>query len=196
MRTNICVGESLSYSPAAVCKCVYACVRTCDGTGGLRGIASVEELRRALLQCREAGKRTVFYTTSFGEGSSDLRLYYLASACQEVYISSAGNVGFTGITLRGFFLRDMLAKLGMEAEVYRRKGAFHTTVSLSLPHFFLSFCLLLSPLPLAPPVRHEGDGHVCRVVVCMCVLSHVVPPSVYSACHAVHSFDLGPSALS
>ncbi|MBP2703356.1 signal peptide peptidase SppA [Microbispora sp. RL4-1S] len=84
------------------------------------GLGMVQELRAAVLRLRAAGKRTVAYAETFGEFGAGTVPYYLASVFERVYLQPSGDVGLTGVTLEQRFLRDALAKAGVEYQLGQR----------------------------------------------------------------------------
>ncbi|MFF4775075.1 signal peptide peptidase SppA [Microtetraspora fusca] len=84
------------------------------------GLAMVQELRTALLHLRAAGKLTVAFAETFGEFAAGTVPYYLASACERVYLQPSGDLGLTGISLEQRFVRDALAKAGVEYQLGQR----------------------------------------------------------------------------
>ncbi|MBO3746390.1 signal peptide peptidase SppA [Streptosporangiaceae bacterium NEAU-GS5] len=88
-------------------------------SGGL-GLGMVQELRAAVVKLRAAGKFTVAYAETFGEFGTGTVPYYLASAFEKVYLQPSGDVGLTGVSLNQTFVKDALAKLGVEYQVGQR----------------------------------------------------------------------------
>jgi protease IV len=88
--------------------------------GNPLGLGMVQELRSAVLKLRAVGKRTVAFAETFGEFGAGTVPYYLASAFDRVYLQPSGDVGLTGIALEQRFLRDALAKAGVEYQLGQR----------------------------------------------------------------------------
>jgi protease-4 len=89
--------------------------------GGRRiGLATVQEIRRAVEEFRDAGKRTVAWAESFGEFSAGNVPYYLATAFDTIYLQPSGDLGLTGIALEQVFLRGALDHLGVDFQVAKR----------------------------------------------------------------------------
>ncbi|MEU7882119.1 signal peptide peptidase SppA [Microbispora bryophytorum] len=88
--------------------------------GNPLGLGTVQELRTAVIKLRAAGKRTVAFAETFGEFGAGTVPYYLASAFERVYLQPSGDVGLTGVALEQRFLRDALAKAGVEYQVGQR----------------------------------------------------------------------------
>lgn len=77
------------------------------------GWAPLEELRRELKAYRERGGRVVAYLIE-----PDTRSYYLACAADEVIGTPLAVVSVTGVRTRANFVKDALARAGIEAEVF------------------------------------------------------------------------------
>ncbi len=89
--------------------------------GGLGEWSRRQTLRRALLELRATGKPVVAYAETLETG--DL---FVASAASKVWIAPAGSVHLTGLRLDSVFLRGLLDRLDIQADVVRvgtHKGA-------------------------------------------------------------------------
>ena len=84
--------------------------------GATAGTSDLEELRNALTEFRKSGKAVVAYTENPSNGS-----YYLASACDKIYMTSyhGGMVQMTGLAGRMIFLKDVLDKVGVNYQLIR-----------------------------------------------------------------------------
>ncbi|MCP5070163.1 MAG: hypothetical protein GY946_26650, partial [bacterium] len=78
------------------------------------GASRVESLRRAIGAVTEAGKPVVIWSESL-----TTQELWLASAASRVVIPPSGSVHLLGFRFEGFFLRDLLHKLGVRADVLR-----------------------------------------------------------------------------
>ena len=81
--------------------------------GGDIGFAQAQELRDAINAFRTKGKIAFAYSDSFGEFAPGTRAYYLASACDEVWLQPLGMVGLVGLRAEEPFFRGTLDKLGL-----------------------------------------------------------------------------------
>ena len=88
---------------------VKAVVLTIDGVSA--GWASVQELRGELTKIRAAGKKVFAYMVA---GST--RDYFLASACDKVYVDPAGGLRLTGFAGTTLYFRGTFDKLGVSAQ--------------------------------------------------------------------------------
>jgi protease-4 len=75
------------------------------------GFAKAQEIRRALLACREAGKEVICYL----EDGSNLG-YYLATGADRIVIPPTGLLMLVGLRSEALFARGLLDKLGIQAE--------------------------------------------------------------------------------
>ncbi|MGH8874049.1 MAG: signal peptide peptidase SppA [Acidimicrobiia bacterium] len=90
------------------------------GNGRL-GVAQAQELRNAVRRFAEAGKRTVAFAETFGEGRLALVPYYLATAFEEVCLQPTGEVNIQGVVARRPFLRRLLDRLQVTPAFDHRK---------------------------------------------------------------------------
>src|SRR5260370_40214093 len=84
------------------------------------GLATVQELRHAVEEFRDAGKLTVAWAESFGEFSAGNVPYYLATAFDTIYLQPSGDLGLTGMALERRFYRGTLDRVGVEFQVGKR----------------------------------------------------------------------------
>jgi protease IV len=85
------------------------------------GLAKTQELRDAIAAFRAKGKFAVAFADTFGEGGSGTRPYYLATACDEIWLQRLGEVAITGLRSETPFLRGLLDKLGVVADFEHRE---------------------------------------------------------------------------
>src|SRR5262249_53779042 len=78
------------------------------------GWGKLEELRDEIARLRGAGKRVFAY---FQEAST--RHYYLASACERIYINPGGGIRLTGGASTALFYKGLLDKLGVVVQVVK-----------------------------------------------------------------------------
>jgi protease-4 len=75
------------------------------------GIAKIQELREAIVEFRDKGKKVI----AFIEACGDIE-YYLATAADRVYIEPVSRLFVDGVVARTTFLRGTLDKLGLEPD--------------------------------------------------------------------------------
>ena len=74
-------------------------------------MATLQDIRELVARLRKAGKRVVAWAPFYSTGT-----YYLACACDEILLMPAGAIQPLGFASTGMFLRDGLARLGIEAD--------------------------------------------------------------------------------
>lgn len=85
------------------------------------GMAQFQEVREALLAFRKTGKPSWCYTESFGEVSSGTNPYYLATACEEIWVQPLATVNLTGLQTDVLCAKGALEKLGVKPEFIQKK---------------------------------------------------------------------------
>ena len=93
-----------------------------DGKAIPAGIASVEEIRNALIKFKESGKFIISFSDFFS-----LKTYYLASVADKVYLNPQGQIDFKGLRSEVMFYKGALEKMGIEPQVIRH-GKFKSAV--------------------------------------------------------------------
>ncbi|MCC3158276.1 signal peptide peptidase SppA [Hymenobacter sp. 15J16-1T3B] len=94
------------------------------------GLASLEEVRDALLDFKKSGKFIVAYHETGSEKG-----YYLSSVADEVYLHPQGLLEFNGLSSEAFFYKRLFDKLGVEPFIFR-VGSFKSAVE---PYFRENF---------------------------------------------------------
>jgi protease-4 len=79
------------------------------------GWAKLEEIRAHLMEFRKSGKPSVCYLGYDGVGNPE---YYLASACQQVWLVPQSSVIIHGMMAQALFMRGTLDKLKIVPEYY------------------------------------------------------------------------------
>jgi protease-4 len=74
-------------------------------------MATLQDLRELVGKLRKAGKRVVAWAPFYTTGS-----YYLACACDEILLMPTGAIQPLGFASTGMFLRDGLARFGIQAD--------------------------------------------------------------------------------
>ncbi|XP_052175920.1 serine protease SPPA, chloroplastic-like [Diospyros lotus] len=78
------------------------------------GWGKVEEIRRHILDFKKSGKFVVGYVPVCGE-----KEYYLACACEELYVPPSAYFALYGLTVQASFLGGVLENVGVEPQVQR-----------------------------------------------------------------------------
>jgi protease-4 len=87
------------------------------------GLAKAQELRRQIELLRQAGKFATCYLETAGEGANGTLDYYLATACEDLWLAPTGEVNLLGLYADSFFLRGTLDKLKIEP-AFRHIGQY------------------------------------------------------------------------
>jgi len=88
----------------------------------MTGIASIQELRDAIIDFRQSGKWVVAYADFYTEGA-----YYLATAADKIYMFPEGEVEFNGLATEVMFFKKMFDKLEVNPQIFRA-GDFKSAV--------------------------------------------------------------------
>lgn len=96
---------------------LYLNVESIDG-----GLASVDELRRALLDFKKSKKPIIAYADYYSQ-----KAYYLASLADHLLLNPQGSIELTGIAAGRTMYKDAMDKLGVKMEVFK-VGTFKSAV--------------------------------------------------------------------
>jgi len=77
------------------------------------GQATIEAIRKKLIEFKTSGKFIYAYGLNYSE-----RAYYLASIADKIIVNPNGMVEFNGLGSRPFFIKNMIDRLGIEAQVF------------------------------------------------------------------------------
>ena len=86
------------------------------------GIASIKEIRNALIDFKKSGKFVVAYADNYSQ-----RIYYLASVADKVLINPQGMLELKGLSAQTMFFKNTLDKLGIEMQIVK-VGTFKSAV--------------------------------------------------------------------
>lgn len=92
-------------------------------------LAEIQELRGAIMAFRRSGKPAIAHAETFGEFGPGNGAYYLATACDAIYLQPSGDVGLTGLIAKTPFLRGTLDKVGLTPRLDHR-GEYKTAMYL------------------------------------------------------------------
>lgn len=84
--------------------------------------ATVEAMRRALLEFKESGKFIVAYGANYGNGE-----YHLATVADKILLNPQGTLSLTGLSMQTMFYADLMKKVGVEMEIFK-VGTFKSAV--------------------------------------------------------------------
>lgn len=76
--------------------------------------ASLQELRKALVDFKKSGKPIYAYADNYLQGT-----YYICSAADKVALNPIGTVDWHGLSSQIMFYKDLMAKLGVKMQVYK-----------------------------------------------------------------------------
>lgn len=99
------------------------------------GFAVAQEIRDAVRRFGATGRFTMAWADSFGELGPGNEGYYIATAFDEIGLQPGGMLGLIGLVAEVPFVRPLLDRLGIEAEITRRsayKTAFDSLVEPGL----------------------------------------------------------------
>lgn len=85
-------------------------------------IATIEEIRQALLDFKESGKFIISYADFYTQGA-----YYLATAADKIYLNPEGIIDYRGLRAELMFFKGSLEKLGIEPQVLK-VGKFKSAI--------------------------------------------------------------------
>lgn len=78
--------------------------------GGIDGdLAQLQEMRRALTDFKKSGKWVIAYGEGYSTGC-----YYVASVADKLYLNPQGTINWQGLGAQLYFVKDMLAKVGIK----------------------------------------------------------------------------------
>lgn len=86
------------------------------------GIASIREIRNALIDFKKSGKFIVAYSDNYSQ-----RMYYLVSCANKILINPQGMLELKGLSSQTMFLKNTLDKLGIEMQIVK-VGTFKSAV--------------------------------------------------------------------
>jgi protease-4 len=86
------------------------------------GIATLEEIRSALLEFKKAGKVIFSYSGAYSQGA-----YYLASVSDKIFLNPAGVVEWKGLSAQIMFYKGLMDKLDVSAQIFRH-GKFKSAI--------------------------------------------------------------------
>ncbi|MDR3267454.1 MAG: signal peptide peptidase SppA [Tannerella sp.] len=78
------------------------------------GTASIDAIRRALIDFKKSGKFIVAYADNYTQSG-----YYLVSVADEIYLNPQGLLGLTGFASQTLFYKGLLQKAGIEMMVFK-----------------------------------------------------------------------------
>ncbi|HDQ15952.1 MAG TPA: signal peptide peptidase SppA [Bacteroidetes bacterium] len=86
------------------------------------GMATIEEIREALIDFKTSGKFIISYSESYSQ-----KAYYLATVSDKILLNPMGSVEFKGLSSQIMFFKGTLDKLDVEAQIIRH-GKFKSAI--------------------------------------------------------------------
>jgi len=86
------------------------------------GIASIKEIRNALIDFKKSGKFIVAYADNYSQ-----RMYYLVSVADKILLNPQGMLELKGLSAKTMFFKKTLDKLGIEMQIVK-VGTFKSAV--------------------------------------------------------------------
>ena len=74
--------------------------------------ASLQELRKALLEFKESGKWIISYGDTYSQSA-----YYIASVADKIYLNPEGHIEWKGMASQPTFYKDLMAKFGVKMQL-------------------------------------------------------------------------------
>jgi protease IV len=133
------------------------------------GLAKAQELRRQMIALRLAGKFVDCYLETAGEGSNGTLAYYLATACEKIYLAPAGDLNLLGLYSESRFLRGALDKLKIEPQ-FNRVGRYKSAVESYTQNQY-------SP-EAQEAIAAVLDGYFAQIVSAVAEARHLSEPRV------------------
>jgi protease-4 len=78
------------------------------------GMATIEEVRTALIDFKKSGKFIIAYSEVYTQGA-----YYLATVADKIYLNPEGMIDFRGLSSEIMFFKGALEKLDIEAQIIK-----------------------------------------------------------------------------
>ena len=98
-------------------KCIFI-----DNSDIPANLATIDEIRKALVDFKESGKPVYAYADNMSQG-----VYYLASVADKIGLNPTGNMLLRGLQAQVMFYKGALDKLGVDVQVFRH-GKFKSAV--------------------------------------------------------------------
>lgn len=85
-----------------------------DASSISSGMATIEEVRNALIKFKQSGKFIIAYGEVYSQSA-----YYLASVANKIYLNPEGMIDFRGLSSEIMFFKGTLEKLDIEAQIIK-----------------------------------------------------------------------------
>ncbi|HTJ63656.1 MAG TPA: signal peptide peptidase SppA [Alphaproteobacteria bacterium] len=84
------------------------------------GMAQTQELRAAIKRFRAGGKFVYAFADDYGESAAGNGQYYLAAACDQIWLQPMGQAMLTDVMFEAPFLKDAFGKMDVDPEFAKR----------------------------------------------------------------------------
>lgn len=112
---------------------LMACLEKAEADSNIKGIfldvsvipagfATLEEIRNGLIKFRKSGKFIYAYSELYTQ-----KAYYLASVADKIYLNPQGLIEHKGLSAQIMFLKGLLEKTDIEAQIFRH-GKFKSAI--------------------------------------------------------------------
>lgn len=84
------------------------------------GLAQIQEICEAVHRFRNNGKKAYIFSSGMGSLGKGSKEYALATCFDQIGMQPHSEIGITGVSIEIPFLKNLLDKIGVEAEFYKR----------------------------------------------------------------------------
>ncbi|MCT4552167.1 MAG: S49 family peptidase [Alphaproteobacteria bacterium] len=90
------------------------------------GLASIEEIKNALKKYNESGKKSIYFSKTFGAGMSNgIAEYYLATSLKEIWMESNSTLNLLGIGIEKPYYKELFNKIDVKP-VFSKRHEYKT----------------------------------------------------------------------
>lgn len=90
-------------------------------SGGTYSFTEILELKEAIADYRASGKKAYAFASSLGDFSNGVLEYALALSFDEIWMQPMGNLTLTGFQAEVPYVKKIMDKLGVQAQIFQRK---------------------------------------------------------------------------
>jgi len=93
-------------------------------------LAQIQDISNAVRHFRKAGKQAYLFSNTMGSFGNGSKEYYLGLAFDEIWMQPNSDLGLTGVNIEVPFFKNILNRIGVEAEFYSRYEYKNAAASL------------------------------------------------------------------